>query len=79
MQDVARSDTYRSNRLYILVLYLYQMVSEENKVVAVTATTALVLLVGLSAYTDLSSRVVAGVVFVVGILLPQVYLNYGRA
>lgn len=55
------------------------MVSKENEVIAVTETTALVLLVDLSAYTDLSSGVVAGVMFVVGILLPQVYRNYGRA
>jgi hypothetical protein len=54
------------------------MISTENKVIAVTGTTALALLVGLSIYTDLSTILIIVIVFVVGVALPQIYLNYGR-
>ncbi|SDM97711.1 hypothetical protein SAMN04487949_3044 [Halogranum gelatinilyticum] len=52
------------------------MVSRENKLITGFVLVAFVLLFVLSQYTSLAFEWVMGVVFLVGILIPQILLQY---
>lgn len=51
------------------------LVTAENKLIAAFVLAAMGLLFGLTAFTDLSSELVFGVVFVVGVLVPHLLVS----
>ena len=52
------------------------LVTAENKVIGVFVLVAMGLLFGLIEYTTLSSEVVFGIVFVIGVIVPHLLLQY---
>ena len=59
-----------------LVVYQEGLVTPENKIIAIFVLLAMGLLFGLSEFTELPSEVVFGAVFLVGVLVPHLLIEY---
>ncbi|THE63162.1 hypothetical protein D8Y22_19435 [Salinadaptatus halalkaliphilus] len=60
----------------VIIIRREGLVTAENKVIGVFVLLAMGLLFGLSALTTLSSEIVFGIVFIVGIIVPHLLFQY---
>ena len=60
----------------VIIIRREGLVTTENKVISVFVLLAMGLLFGLYEFTTLSSEVVFGIVFIVGVIVPHLLLQY---
>lgn len=60
----------------VIIIRREGLVTDENKVISMFVLSAMGLLFGLSEFTALSSEIVFGVVFIVGVVVPHLLLQY---